>query len=90
MTTPDYDELARQALLRCINKPLFLEAYQPEIARAIREAVEAEARACVWIAEESSLTINLSDNTPMGVVRHTRAAIAEAIRSRHIQEEKPK
>lgn len=47
------EERAREALLRCIDKPLYLEAYQPETAAAIRAAVEAEREACALLAEWS-------------------------------------
>ena len=40
-------ERAREALLRCVGMPLWLESYQPEIERAIREAMED----CAKIAE---------------------------------------
>lgn len=41
-------ERAHEALLRCVSKPLWLEAYQPEIERAIREAIED----CALIADQ--------------------------------------
>lgn len=41
------EERAREALLRCVSKPPWLEEYEPEIARAIREAVEAERERCI-------------------------------------------
>lgn len=51
MTPEEIENLAREALLRCINKPLWLEAYQPEIVVAIRAAIAAERERCARVAE---------------------------------------
>lgn len=59
-----FEDYAREGLLRCIDKPHYLEAYEPEIARSIKAAVQADREAIANMLSNAAYTVYQDGGSP--------------------------